>query len=66
VNFTDEPSAAPPARARKGTQAALARRATRQQLAAKRRGDIDLARLYARLAAEHVDRHLAPLRSRLP
>jgi len=46
--------------------ALLARRAVRQQLAAKRTGDDHLARLYGQLAAEHIDRHLAARRARLP
>lgn len=43
-----------------------ARRAVAQSLVAKAAGDADLALLYARLAAKHVDRHLAALRRRLP
>lgn len=49
--------------------ALLARRAVRQQLEAVRSGDDALARLYGRIAAEHVNRHLAAMRAcerRLP
>jgi hypothetical protein len=44
--------------------ARAARRAVTQARAAKAAGDDDLAQLYARLAAEHVDRHLVEMRRR--
>lgn len=45
------------------THARTARRAVRQLIAARKAGDVEAATLYAQLAADAVDRHLAALKA---
>jgi hypothetical protein len=55
-----------PAQQPSSQQAAAARLSVAQLRSAKVAGNDGLARLYARLANEHVNRRLADLRRRLP